>query len=61
MFIEIPTYQSENWTVTSFETREDFADFVLSIFKEPGLYNFTKMSFLFNKEANRFNKDGFYC
>jgi hypothetical protein len=61
MFIEIPTYQSGNWTITSFETKEAFAAFVLSIFKEPGLYKFNKTSLLFNEEAVRFNKDGFYC
>jgi hypothetical protein len=61
MFIEIPTYKSGVWTTTSFETREDFTDFIFSIFKEPGLYNFNETAFLFNQEARNFNKDGFYC
>ena len=61
MFIEIPTYEKGEWSVTSFETRNDFSEFILTIFKEPGLYNFNDVSFLFNKEANHFNKEGYYC
>ena len=61
MFIEVPTFENGNWTVTKFETRDSFNEFIESIFKEPGLYNFTKSALLFNKEARSFNKDGFYC
>ena len=61
MFIEVPTFEDGNWTVTKFETRDSFSEFIESIFKEPGLYNFTKSALLFNKEARNFNKDGFYC
>jgi hypothetical protein len=61
MFIEVPTFENGNWTVTKFETRDSFSEFIESIFKEPGLYNFTKSALLFNKEARNFNKDGFYC
>lgn len=61
MFIEVPTYESGSWTTTGFETREDFRDFLVSIFKEPGLYNFNKVAFEFNAEARRFNADGVYC
>ena len=61
MFIEVPTFEDGNWTVSKFETRDSFSEFIESIFKEPGLYNFTKLALLFNKEARNFNKDGFYC
>jgi hypothetical protein len=61
MFIEVPTFEDGNWTVTKFETRDSFSEFIESIFKEPGLYNFTKSALLFNKEARNFNTDGFYC
>ena len=61
MFIEVPTYESGSWTTTGFETREDFRDFLVSIFKEPGLYNFNELAFEFNGEARRFNADGVYC
>ena len=61
MFIKVPTYEAGEWTTTSFETIESFRDFVLSVFKEPGLYNFNELSYKFNAEATRFNEDGFYC
>lgn len=61
MFIDVPTYQAGTWSTTSFESRQDFLDFILSVFKEPGLYNFNETAFLFNLEATKFNKDGFYC
>ena len=59
--IQIPTYENGVWTVSTFDTREDFRDFVLSIFKEPGLYNFTETSLKFNEQARLFNERGFYC
>jgi len=61
VFISVPTYQNGLWSKTEFETREDFLDFILSVFKEPGFYNFNETSFQFNAEARKFNKDGFYC
>ena len=57
----IPTYDNEEWTTTEFETTEEFVSFLLSIFKEPGLYEYDETSFLFNEQATRFNENGFYC
>ena len=57
----IPTYKNGEWTTTEFNSDEEFSEFVLSVFKEPGLYNFNQYAFLFNLEARNFNKDGFYC
>lgn len=61
MFKQVPTFDNGKWTVTDFKTRESFTEFVFSIFKEPGLYEFNKTALLFNLEARNFNKDGFYC
>jgi hypothetical protein len=61
IFIEIPTYELGEWAVTTFYTREEFRDFVRSIFKEPGQYNFTESSLIFNAEARKFQKQGYYC
>jgi len=59
---DIPTYENETWTTTSFESREDFADFIRSIFKEPGQYNFNETTNkVFISESNKFRKDGIYC
>ncbi|NKC02049.1 MAG: hypothetical protein GKR90_26605 [Pseudomonadales bacterium] len=61
MYKNIPTYNNNKWETTEFEDRESFIKFLLSIFKEPGEYNFTSMSKQFNSEAKTFNKLGFYC
>ena len=31
--IEIPTWENGEWSVTTFPTRDDFKEFVVSIFK----------------------------
>jgi hypothetical protein len=58
MYIEIPTYDvvKEQWSQTQFETRELYVEFLWSMFKEPGKYEFDETSLLFNKEARLFNK-----
>lgn len=60
-FIEIPTYKNGEWSTTEFETREEFRDFLVTLFKEPGEYNFDETTLIFNAEARRFQKDKFYC
>ena len=60
-FIEVPTYENGLWTVTEFQTREEFRDFLLSIFKEPGKYEFDESSHIFNSEARKFQKQKYYC
>jgi len=57
----IPTYENGNWTESSFNTDEDFAEFLKTIFKEPGLYGFDETAFLFNEQARFFNDTGIYC
>ena len=61
IFIEVPTYDIDHWTVTTFYSREEFRDFLLSLFKEPGEYNFDESSQIFNIEARKFHKQGYYC
>ena len=61
MYKSIPTYKDGNWEYTDFKTKEDFKSFLLTLFKEPGQYRFDEIALLFNEQANRFNKDGFYC
>ena len=59
--IEIPTWENGEWGTTTFATRDEFKDFVFSIFKEPGKYEFDETSQLFNEQARIFNEIGFYC
>jgi len=60
-YTDIPTWDNGTWTTTSFNTRSEFRDFVLSIFKEPCKYNFDKTAFVFNAEARKYNEQKFYC
>ena len=61
MYKSIPTYYKGTWETTDFETKNDFIEFLLSIFSEPGKYDFTILSKEFNREAKTFNENGFYC
>ena len=60
MFITVPTYKNGEWTETSFETREDFRNFLLTLFKEPGQYGFDETTAVFQEQSDRFNKLGYY-
>lgn len=60
MFITVPTYRNGEWTETSFDTREDFRSFLLTLFKEPGQYEFDDVSKLFQEQSDRFNSLGYY-
>lgn len=63
MYITIPTLNTltDEWTHTSFETREEFTAYLWTRFKEPGKYNFDESSYRFNEQARKFNKDKVFC
>jgi hypothetical protein len=62
-YTDIPTWKNGEETLTSFETREDFYNYIFeNVFKIPGEYDFNKTTNkLFNAEAQKFNKDKVYC
>ena len=60
-YIEVPTYKDGQWSVTEFSTREEFRDFLLPLFKEPGKYEFDEVSKVFNAEGRKFQTQGYYC
>ena len=61
-FIKIPTWKDGEWVDnTTFDTREAFHEFIISIFKEPGQYEFDETSFNFNEQARLFNRREYYC
>jgi len=61
MYKNIPTYRNGNWQTTEFGGITEFAFFVLSLFKEPGQYDFDETAYVFNEQARVFNNQGFYC
>jgi len=58
--LNIPTWENDTWFTTRFETRENFRDFVLTLFKEPGKYNFDATIDQFNAQARHFRTYGFF-
>ena len=56
--IEIPTYDNGVWTETVYDDLQEFRNFVLSCFKEPGKYELDETSFLFNEQATLFHEQG---
>ena len=62
IYQEIPTYDNGTWTTTSFESREDFSNFIFGVFKEPGKYGFNDTTNqIFISESDKFRSDGVYC
>ena len=63
MYHKCPTYDylSDTWSHTEFETRELFVEFLWSMFKEPGNYEFDETSLKFNEQAQYFNVNKYYC
>lgn len=61
IYIKVPTWKDGQWVArTEFATREDFISFVLSVFKEPGKYEFDKTAFIFNEQGRKWNENGYY-
>ena len=60
-YISIPTYSNGQWITTDFATREDWRDYLVPLFKEPGEYDFDEASLIFNAEGRKFQKEGVYC
>ena len=61
MYIEVPTYKNKKWITTTFDTADDFKSFLITLFKEPGQYQFDKTTLLFNEQATFFNENNYYC
>ncbi len=62
IYQDIPTYDNGTWTSTSFESREDFSNFIFGVFKEPGKYGFNNTTNqIFISESRKFRDTGVYC
>lgn len=58
VYIEIPTWENGQWSKTTFDTMEEFRDFLVPLFKEPGKYNFDDTAFEFNAQARKYQSTG---
>lgn len=62
VYERIPTWNNGVWELTSFDTREEFADTLeKDYFKEPGEYELDEIVDEFRSQSIKFKKDGFYC
>ncbi len=62
IYTDIPTWDNGTWTTTSFDSRDAWRDYVLTLFKEPGLYEFDEVSNeIFIIESTKFRNDKVYC
>jgi hypothetical protein len=62
IYQDIPTYDNGTWTTTSFDSREDFSNFIFGVFKEPGNYGFNNTTNqVFISESRKFRDNGVYC
>lgn len=60
--IDIPTWDNGVWEHTTFTTTQEFIDFLLPLFKEPGTCAFDDVSAnMFNEQAQLFKKNNYYC
>jgi hypothetical protein len=60
--IDISTWDNGNWTTTTFNSVEEFKEYILSIFKLPGQYRFNKdLLAVAKEEAFKFEKQDYYC
>jgi hypothetical protein len=59
---DIPTWDNGTWTHTTFNTKDEFKDFITSLFKQPGEYKFNKDTLAIGTEqAQIYYKQKYYC
>lgn len=62
IYKDIPTWDNGTWTTTSFESRDEWRDFLFSIFREPGKYEFNEVTNeIFIAESRKFRETKVYC
>ena len=48
MYKSIATYKDGSWSETYFKEKNDWVNYLLTLFKEPGQYEFDDTALLFN-------------
>ncbi len=54
-YTNIPVYENGVWTDITFNSQMEFRDYLLTMFKVPGEYEFDETSLKFNELAKLFN------
>lgn len=60
-YTDIPTWENDTWSLSSFKDLSEFRDFVKSTFKEPGKYGFDESVRIFNSQARVYKENGQFC
>lgn len=60
-FKVVPTWDNGFWILTEFDTRQDFIDFLVPLFKEPGKYEFDETTLIFNEQSYIYDTEKSYC
>lgn len=63
MYKSVPLYdvKLERWERKDFPTQSSYVDWLWSLWKEPGQYDFDDTVHLFNEQAKNFDKRGVFC
>ena len=61
IYQDIPCWDNGTWTTVSYNSRQEFAEVIKEIFKEPGQYEFDETSFIFNEQSVKFKQNNVYC
>lgn len=59
-FILVPTWENGNWSHSTFDTKQEFIDFLLPLFKEPGKYEFDETILEWNAEGRKYSEKKYY-
>jgi len=61
IYEDIPCWENGNWSTVSYNSRQEFAEAIKELFKEPGQYEFDETSFIFNEQSVKFKQNNVYC
>jgi len=61
VYKRVPTWDNGFWVYTDFNTHEEFTEFVISLFKEPGKYEFDETTLEFNAQARKYTEQKQFC
>jgi hypothetical protein len=61
IYEDIPCWDNGDWTTVSYNSRQEFAEAIKELFKEPGQYEFDETSFIFNEQSVKFKQNNVYC